>query len=325
MAHSDVMEEAPFSQEVAEGPATAKAYWVHTSDQKRLRVAHWEQKRMPKGTIFVFQGRTENIEKYGRAVRPLHDAGYAVFAIDWRGRGLSDRLTEDRMMGHVESYSDYQKDVSAMLEAAAKLDLPKPWFLLGHSLGACIGLRALMNGFPVTACAFSAPLWDVNLSMMQRVGAWPYSWFAQLVGQGCNYAPGTKGESYALTTAFEENRLTHDPDMYRYYQSVSENLVEHQTGGPSLGWLYQTLRETRRLSKTPSPNTPCITFCGAKDTIVTIPEVQKRMERWPNGRLQLMENSRHDVLYEVAEIREAVFSAILKHFEASSASVTPLP
>lgn len=319
MTHSHVLEVAPFSQEVADGPDSATAYWITSTDGVRLRVAHWKSPEEPKGTVFIFQGRTENIEKYGRAVRPLHDTGYSVFTIDWRGQGLSDRLTDDRMMGHVGHYSDYQKDVAAMLEAAERLHLPKPWFLFGHSLGACIGLRALMNGLPMTACAFSAPLWGVNLSTLQRIGAWPLSWSAQLIGQGCTYAPGTKGESYALSTPFEKNRLTHDPDMYRYYQSVSKNLVDHQTGGPSLGWLYQTLRETQRLSKKPSPDTPCITFCGAEDSIVAISAVEDRMKRWPNGQFNLVENSRHDVFYEVQKVRERAFSSILTHFAESAA------
>jgi lysophospholipase len=113
--------------------------------------------------------------------------------------------------------------------------------------------------------------------------------------------------------------MPHDPDMYRYYESVSENLVEHQTGGPSLGWLYQTLKETRSLSKKPSPKRPCLIFCGAEGTIVAIQEVQIRMDRWPNGQLHMMDNSRHVILYVVVEIRETVFSAILKHFEEVSA------
>jgi len=308
------MDKAPFFPKVAEGPQNVHAYWAKADDGINIRLAHWPCEGASKGTIFIFQGRTENIEKYGRTVSEFHKAGYGAFALDWRGQGLSDRLTEDRMLGHVGQYTDYHKDVAAFLRAAKKLDLPKPWFLFGHSLGACVGLRALIDGLPVSACVFSAPLWDINLSTFQRVAAWPLSWTAQAVGKGTSYAPGAKGESYVLTTDFAENRLTHDPDMYRYYQSVSENLVDQQVGGPSLGWLFQTLRETNRLSKVESPDTPCLTFCGAEDSIVAIPAVEDRMNRWPRGRLDLVPNGRHDVLYETADIRRHVFEAILSHF-----------
>ena len=308
------MENAPFGVRVAEGPNNVRAYWVFTQDKVRLRIAHWEACEAPKGTVLLFQGRTENVEKYGRTVEDLHKAGYAALAIDWRGQGLSDRLTKDRMTGHVLQYSDYQKDVVAMIGAANTLELPKPWYLLGHSLGACIGLRAIIEGLPVSACAFTAPLWDINLPALQRFAAWPLSWAAQLIGKGHLYAPGTRGESYVLQTAFEDNRLTHDPDMYQYYVSISKSLVEQQLSGPSMNWLFQTLKETRSLSKMPSPDTPCITFCGGEDSIVAIPAVQKRMNRWPNGKFELLESARHDVLCEVPSIRAEVLADICKHF-----------
>ena len=313
------MDKAPFFTGVAEGPQNAEAYWTTTDDGLRIRVVHWPSAGASQGTVFIFQGRTENIEKYGRAVNEFHKAGYGAFALDWRGQGLSDRLTDDRMMGHVGQFVDYQKDVAAFLKAAKELDLPKPWHLFGHSLGACVGLRALIEGLPVSAAVFTAPLRDINLSAFQRAAAWPLSWVAQTVGKGATYAPGTKGESYVLTTEFSENRLTHDPDMYRYYQGVSKSLADQQIGGPSLGWLFQTLWETSRLSKLVSPNTPCLTFCGAEDTIVAIPAVEHRMNRWSNGTFNLVPNARHDVLYEIEDIRRRVFGAMLRHFESAGA------
>lgn len=321
MSRSVVMDDAPLFPQVAEGPGNVSAYWINTEDNVRLRVALWHAEGNPKGTVFIFQGRTENIEKYGRAVGGLHKAGYAAFGIDWRGQGLSDRLTEDRMMGHVDRYSDYQKDVAAMVQAAEALNLPEPWYLFGHSLGACVGLRALNEGLPMSACAFSAPLWDINLSAFQRFAAWPLTWTAQLIGKSHTYAPGTRGESYVLSTPFEENRLTHDPGMYRYYQSVSENLEDQQIGGPSMGWLYQTLKETKSLSMMPSPDIPCITFCGAEDSIVAIPAVQDRMARWSRGKLELIPNARHDVLYEIPRVRDQVLAEIFGLF--STAGVKP--
>jgi lysophospholipase len=314
MKKNIAMDEAPFHSTVSEGPSKVTAYWIHSDDNVRLRVAYWQTDKSLNGTVFLFQGRSENIEKYGRTAKELSKAGYHSFSIDWRGQGLSDRLTGDRMTGHVLHYSDYQKDVAAMIVAANLLCLPKPWYLLGHSLGACVGLRAISEGLPVSACAFTAPLWDINLSKFQRLAAWPLTCTAQFVGKGHLYAPGTRGESYVLCTDFEDNRLTYDPDMYQYYQNISESLVDQQIGGPSMGWLYQTLKETRSLAKLPSPNIPCITFCGAEDSIVAIPAVRNRMSRWPNGTFELVENAKHDVLHELPEVRKKVFRKICELF-----------
>ena len=310
--------QAPINPDVAEGPKSVNAYWIDTIDKIRLRVAHWFLKERSKGTVFLFQGRTENIEKYGRISEELLTNGFETFAIDFRGQGLSHRFTNDRMLGHVSDFSDYQLDVLAMLEAAETLNLPRPWFLLCHSLGACIGLRAIQETLPVTACTFSAPLWGINLSPLQRLAAWPLCWTAVLTGRHHSYVPSTSGKSYVLTNPFEGNRLTNDPDMFRYFQSISTNLPDHQTGGPSLGWFYAALKETRRLSRSRPPNLPCLTFCGSNDTIVDLGSVQKVMKTWKNGKLRQIENAKHDVFHEKPETRNAIFAEIVSFFEANT-------
>ena len=76
----------------------------------------------------------------------LQDRGYASLAIDWRGQGIADRMTPNRAIGHVGHFNDYQKDLAAVLTYARERDLPKPYFMIGHSMGGCIGLRSLIEG-----------------------------------------------------------------------------------------------------------------------------------------------------------------------------------
>ena len=63
------MEPAPFLEDIADGPEGAKAYWLRAKDSTRVRVGVWPAG--PKGTILMFPGRTEYIEKYGRLARDL--------------------------------------------------------------------------------------------------------------------------------------------------------------------------------------------------------------------------------------------------------------
>ncbi|UTS82738.1 alpha/beta hydrolase [Phaeobacter piscinae] len=313
------MDEAPLYPEIAEAPEGGSAYWVYAKDQVRLRVGLWKPDSPQKGTVFVFPGRSEYIEKYGRTITELSKLGFGTFLIDWRGQGLADRSTTDAMTGHVDRFSDYHKDVAAMIEAAEELSLPKPWYLIGHSLGACIGLRALIDGLPMAACAFTGPMWNIKLPAAKRAAAWPLSWAAQTLGKGHVYAPGTDGTSYVLSTPYEANRLTNDVEMYEYYIRQATTLTDHQIGGPSLGWLFQTLNETKALSKVASPEIPCITFCGEQDEVVEISAVRDRMSRWPGGRLEMIPNARHDVFSEVPEIRNGVVARIGELFSMSDA------
>src|ERR1700761_9309877 len=83
---------------------------IKTPDGLTLRYARWEPPAGRKGTVCIFQGRTEYVEKYFETVRDLRARGFAVATFDWRGQGLSQRLLPDPLKGHVQRFSDYQID-----------------------------------------------------------------------------------------------------------------------------------------------------------------------------------------------------------------------
>jgi len=310
------MQQAPLFNDIAEAPDYGVAHWIHADDGVRLRIGQWKSDNLGKGTILVFPGRTEYVEKYGRTITDLVELGYSVVVIDWRGQGLSERITNDPMAGHVIRFSDYQHDVAALIKAVDDLDMPKPWYLLGHSMGACIGQRALTEGLAVTACAFTSPMWSIKLPALKRVAAWPVSWAAQSIGKGHIYAPGTNASSYVLSTPFEDNKLTNDPDMYQYFIRQASTLTDHQIGGPSMGWLFQTLRETKTLSKKQLPVVPCLVLCGADDEIIEASVADRRMAQWPSGQIKQIQDAKHDLLTEVPAIRSQAVSEITQHFES---------
>lgn len=57
-------ETAPFLTDLAQGPDGARAVWVQAVDGKRIRLGHYPGGE--KGTVLLYPGRTEYIEKYGR-------------------------------------------------------------------------------------------------------------------------------------------------------------------------------------------------------------------------------------------------------------------
>lgn len=316
------MKKAEFFPETVETASAGAAFWVRAEDGVRLRVGLWTAQDVCKGSIFFFPGRTDYIEQYGRVAAQLVKQGFSTLVIDWRGQGLSDRIAKDPRIGHVNLFSDYQKDVAAMVEAAQELNLPKPWYLVGHSMGGCIGLRALLNSLPVAACAFTAPMWDIHIPAYERFAALPLTWAAQALGKGQLYAPGYSGQTYVLRAGFDGNTLTNDAEMYQHWVSLAKTLPDHQTGGPSMGWLYQSLIEMRDLSKVASPPIPCISFCGDQDKIVGISAVEARMARWPNGKFRLIANAKHELLLEVPKVRQSIIAEICDLFAgASSASL----
>lgn len=309
------LDPAPLHSEFADAPDGGAAHWVRTEDGVRIRIAHWTDTGA-KGTVFLFPGRTEYIEKYGRAVGQLKTRGYSTLVIDWRGQGLADRLADDVMLGHVGQMSDYQYDVNAALEAAEALDLPKPWFLLAHSMGGCIGLRALHEGLPVKAVAFSAPMWGLMIAPAKRPVAWGMSWIGHKTRLGTNYVMDTSDKTYLLDSAFEGNSLTNDADMWRYMLAQARDCGALTLGGPSLHWLHEALLEIGALARMPSPDLPCVTFLGDEEQIVNPPDIRKRMAQWPNGTLVELDGAQHEVLMERPQTRNRAFDEACALFDA---------
>ena len=261
--------------------------------------------------MLLFPGRTEFIEKYGPTARDLTRAGWDVLAMDWRGQGLSDRLAGDPALGHVELFSDYQRDVAAMAEHARAAGFPKPWALLAHSMGGCIGLAALHDGLPIERAVFSAPMWGINIAPRLRPFAWTVAWMAKHAGQSLSYAPG-RGPANAEFVMFEGNPLTTDEPTYRWLTGQIEAHPEVGLGGPSLGWLREALRETRRLRALPPPDVPALIGLGGDEGIVDPRAIERLAARWHLGSLHDYPGARHELLMERPEIRDAFVGEMLE-------------
>ncbi len=312
------MEQAPLHHSISTAPADGEAFWVQSKDGVKLRVACWRPKQNDRGTIFIFPGRGDYIELFGNAVKELVENGYSTFVIDWRGHGLSDRVAKNERVGHVDQFEDYQRDVIAMVTAAQRLDLPRPWYLIGHSMGACIGLRSLIEGLDVIAAAFSAPMFDIHMASYERVAAWPLTWFMRSIGKGEVYAPGFNDNSYVFRNEFEGNTLTNSADEYQRWIMQGEKCPALHTGGPSMGWLYAALKETRYLSKLPSPNVTCLSMFGDQEETVGVPAIRDRMTKWENGRHELIAGAKHELFLETPEVQRIVMSLILDLFSERS-------
>jgi lysophospholipase len=306
-------DQAPFFSDVDEGPAGGQAVWCTAADGVRIRVGWWPVASdvTGKGTVLIFPGRTEYIEKYGRDAVDLTAAGYTVLAIDWRGQGLADRTMDNVNIGHVGSFPDYQLDVGAALDVAQTADLPKPWHLLGHSMGGCIGLRALHEGLPVASAIFSAPMWGIQLKAAVRPVAWGIARVGSHLGLGNMMSPGMKEAPYPLEFSFKANKLTSDRDFYDYMRRQLTRHPELSLGGPSLHWLNLALAECRDLMQRAAPDVHALTFLGVDEAIVDSDQIKARMESWPVGELVMLPAGRHEVLMETPAVRQAVFARMI--------------
>ena len=307
------MEPAPFLSDIAEGPAGGQAYWLRAGDGTRIRLGVWPEG--PKGTILMFPGRTEYIEKYGRVATEFAARGYGMVALDWRGQGLSDRPAHRHDMGHVTSFDEYREDVAALRQALRNLDLKNPCFLLGHSMGGAIGLRALYDGLPARAVVFTSPMWGIRMTGFLRAISGIVLGLSKPLGLDKNFAPTT---GPAAPMVFEDNPLTGDRDQFDYMEGQVARHPELALGGPSITWVHAALDETSALLKMAPLDKPILTFLGTEEEIVEPSAIHERMANWPNGRLEMVEQARHEVLMEVPDLRIPCIETITDWFDGHS-------
>lgn len=307
---------APFHQLPGDESRPANALWVTAEDGIRLRLALWRSEAEPlRGSVLLFPGRTEYVEKYARVAERLNRAGYDVLAIDWRGQGMSDRLQVDPRPGHVREFSDYQLDVVEMVMAATDLGLPQPWHLLGHSMGGCIGLAALHGDLPVASAVFSAPMWGINLRQMPHGIALGVAYLAGRLGHGGRSAPGSGAQgTYLVDEAFGPNLLTNDVDEWCRMLREAAAWPKLTIGGASYNWISRALNECSRLARMESPDLPMTVSLGTREQIISGAAIRDRVARWPGARLLEVDGARHEVMMEGEDLREQFFNAALTQF-----------
>ncbi len=302
------MDTAPFYDKVAEAPPGQTVRWVGTDDGVRLRLAWWPEGE--KGTVLVFPGRTEFIEKHGRTVGDFNERGYAVAVIDWRGQGLSDRLAPNRKLGHVLRFADYQIDTRAMMRTLRDANMPEPYYLCAHSMGGTIGLRSLHEKYPVKRTVFSAPMWGLTIDPLWRPLVKAVAAGSRSVGLGEEFAPGTDDLNYIDSHGFEDNVLTSSEESWSYMVKLIKTHPGLETGGPSIHWLHEALTETLELLAMPAPKHEMLCLMGSDEKVVHKSDVLAYVEKWPSAQMGIVTGARHEILMETPEIRKRAHDMI---------------
>lgn len=305
---------APLYTELAEAPETGEAFWINRAKRGAVRAAVWPGagSGAGRGTVFLFTGRTEYIEKYGRVISELTARGFAVATLDWRGQGLSRRSLDDPMKGHVADFANYQFDVEALLNAPQVSALPGPRILICHSMGGCIGMRTLLNEtLAPVAAIFSAPMLGIGMSRPMRIAAVLLVAAARRFGFERSFAPTPRSDqSYVGWQPFEGNLLTNDEDHYFWMRKHLEAEPGFALGSPTLGWMGQAMDETRSLAQSPPPDIPTLTFLGDQEEVVDPAAIRRFHARAPLSQLVELKGAKHEAFMETPEVRAKLWSEI---------------
>ena len=137
--------------------ATMRELDIDSTDGLKIHVRMW-QPASPRAVVVICHGVNSHGGQYLWAGEQFANVGFATYALDLRGRGLSDG---ERF--YVENIADYVSDVASTLALARSHNSALPVFLLGHSAGGVVSAtyvlehQAELAGFICESFAFQVP------------------------------------------------------------------------------------------------------------------------------------------------------------------------
>jgi lysophospholipase len=279
----------------------------------RLRYARWPSAlKQRHGTVCIFPGRTEFIEKYFEVVGELRRRGFAVAVLDWRGQGGSGRLMRNTLKGHVMRFADYEDDVTRFMNEVALPDCPPPYYALAHSMGATVLLKAAtMRGCWFSRMVMTAPMLEIIGLPMPGPAVSALTTALSLFGFGRLAVPGGM-KTYLASQKFEGNLSTGDHERFVRNQSVLAAAPALAVGPPTIGWVREALSAMAALKSDRFPNqlrVPVLMLAAGEDRILSSKAIEDFANRLKVGAQLVLRGSRHEILQERDLIREQFWAA----------------
>jgi len=292
-------------------PDEAATAMLQTPDGVLLRYARWAPPPGRKGTVCLFQGRAEFIEKYFEVVRDLRARGFAVATFDWRGQGLSQRQLYDRYRGHVASFSDYAIDLETFMKEVVLPDCPPPLFALAHSMGAAVLIQAASKGHRwFDRMVLTAPM--LRLARRRMLGMAPgLARILRSVGRGTAYVPGGNATVLSLQP-FSGNPATSDPVRYARTVAVLETEPTLGLGSPTIAWIgaaYRAMTDFADPAFAAHIRQPLLLIAAGQDVIVSTPAIEQFAIRLRAGAHLIIPGARHETLMEQDRYRAQFWAA----------------
>jgi lysophospholipase len=308
-------------------PDDARTGWLYTRDGTRLRYGVFGADVNPtQGTVCLFGGRGEFIEKYFETIGDLRQREFAVAMIDWRGQGGSQRLLRNRRKGHVNHFSAYEDDLASFMETVVLPDCPPPYYAFAHSMGANVVLRSLARRTWFSRVVVLCPL----VQLMPRAVPWGLvrllADVLSVIGLAGCYIPLGRGRPLEMGP-FAGNKLTSDQKRYERTAEILQTEPSLGVGAPTIGWLaaaFQAMAELRTM-RFPRPlKAPVLMLAASQDQIVSAKAISRLAKNVPTAREITLDGARHELLMERDELREQVWAAFDAFVPGAADTAYPL-
>ncbi|MFY9640311.1 MAG: alpha/beta hydrolase [Rhodomicrobium sp.] len=291
-------------------------------DGLSIRFARWDTTAARRlGTICLFHGRTEFIEKYYETITDLRRRGFAVATMDWRGQGGSSRLLKNPAKGHAENFAHYDADVATFMSEIVLPDCPPPYFCLAHSMGGHLVLRLTQT----KVCwwdrmVLTAPMIRFAGSDAKNSGVCAAAEAATFLGLGDSFIPGRR--SYTPDAdAFEGNLLTSDRLRFERACEAIQAAPHLSIGAPTIGWVKAACSSIATINSAAfmeSIKVPVLIVAAGNDQIVSTPAIEYFASRTKSCTHIVLAGAKHEILQERDQLREQFWAAFDAYIPGSA-------
>lgn len=298
------------------------------SEDIRINYANFQNSSNTRCLVIV-PGRTESYLKYQELSFDLFHQGYNLFIIDHRGQGLSERMLKNPYKGYVESFEHYAADLHQFISTIVVpqcRDFPQNPYLLAHSMGGAITLRMMQNyQVPLQSVVLSSPMIAISSGVIPKI-------LAKLLITSLDKVNHWTSEDawYFIAqqdykaTPFSDNVLSQSTIRYQNFIELYQQNKSIQLGGVTSHWLHEAIKtESYIFQHLNKLNAPILVLQSGDDSVVDN-EIQNNFCRelhqinknaCPNGNVTLIEDAKHELLFEQDKYRNQAISNTLKWFD----------
>lgn len=292
--------------------------YLTMQDGTRLRTASWPSRSDDKGIVVVVNGYREFMEKYCEFFSDILGRGFALYALDNRGQGLSDRLVPDKTKSHAENFELFSNDLNEFISTAVMADSRAqelPLYLMAHSMGGHVCLRYL-HDFPaaVSKAVIMAPMIEFNLggffaSIMTKF----IIRSASVLGLKEIFAMGQGNVLSENMRFIKQKLLTHDNNRYAMEAEMIRSSPELYVGGATYGWLSTALDSIEKINEPGylnKINIPVLVALAGSDVVVNSQAGRELLAGYDNFTVITIEGSRHEIYREIDKYRNQLWQQI---------------
>jgi lysophospholipase len=268
-----------------------------------------------RGSILWLGGRGDVFEKYLESFDAWASAGRSVTSFDWRGQGGSGRLSANPNVGHIDDFSTWISDLTAFFDDWCARE-PGPHFVMGHSMGGHLLLRALAeNRIIPKAAIMSAPMFGFDSGPLPfSAAASIANAMARIVG---HRGAWSSNEKPALPGVSRQAFLTHDDARYADELWWKQQDASLTLGPPSWSWLaaaFRSIAALRRPAAIERVLLPMLILGTDGDRLVSPAAIRSFAARLPDARLVMLgKEVAHEILRERDNARD-IFMAEIAQF-----------